>query len=181
MLKIGGEENIKKRIKVWRFFKWVKDGLDENELRTRPAESEGMEKQTKEWLSTARERERGMFNTLYVSLSHLLSLLPNLQGISNPSPLLLTHTHTQHRQAEDGKYEHCTAARQQREKWSTEGKYPLLWLRLFWSIVYLCWYRLHLACVKIWMKFNLEWDNTSGWYISIGIFKAFDICLLISL
>lgn len=129
-----------------------------------------------------RERERGMFNTLYVSLSHLLSLLPNLQGISNPSPSSWrTHTHTQHRQAEDGKYEHCTAARLQREKWSTEGKYPVLWLRLFWSIVYLYWYRLHLACVKIWMKFNLEWDNTSGRYISIGIFKAFDICLLISL
>lgn len=39
-----------------------------------------------------RERERGMFNTLYVSLLHLLSLFPNMQRISNPSPPLLTHT-----------------------------------------------------------------------------------------
>ncbi len=85
---------------------WV--GLKEE--RRGPAESEQMEKQTAHWLSAAKEREKGMFNTLYASL--LVSLFPNMQRISNPSPLSCTHIHTRSRQAEDGNYEHWAAARQ---------------------------------------------------------------------
>ena len=73
-----------------------------------------------------RERERGMFNTLYVSLLLLVSVSQHAKNIK-PIPLSPdTHTHTdthsdtlthiRSRQAEDGNYEQCAAARQQREK-----------------------------------------------------------------